>query len=238
MNILAMDSSSTAASVAYLSDDKILAQSYINAGLTHSTTLMPMAQAMLENANLSLSEVDYFAVSIGPGSFTGLRIGISAIKGLSLAENKPCVPVSTLEAMAYNYAYTDIIVCAVIDARCKRFFNAMLKCGDDGTVERLCEDRVLSFEELETELNEKYADSRVVLVGDGAEPAIKLMTNVKCDLKVAPPHLRYQQASGVAMAAIKLAQGGEVVSSHQLLPSYLSLPQAQRELQKKLKKDE
>lgn len=233
-----MESSSTAASVAYVKDGKILAQNYINAGLTHSTTLMPMAQALLQNANLKLGDVDYFAVSVGPGSFTGLRIGISAIKGISLAENKPCVPVSTLEAMAYNYAYSDIIVCPVIDARCKRFFNAIFKCSTDGTVERLCDDRAISYEELEAELNEKYADTTVILVGDGAELAQDLMSVTKVNLRIAPAHLRYQQAIGVAMAAQRLIECGKIVSSNQLLPSYLSLPQAQRELQKRLKKED
>ncbi len=232
-----MESSATAASVAYVKDGKILAHNYINAGLTHSTTLMPMAQALLQNANLKLSDVDYFAVSVGPGSFTGLRIGISAIKGISLAENKPCVPVSTLEAMAYNYAYTDTIVCCVIDARCKRFFNAIFKCSTNGKVERLCDDRAVSYEELEAELNEKYSDKVIVLVGDGAELAQNLMCNAKADLQIAPAHLRYQQATGVAMAAQNLVECGKTVSSNQLLPSYLSLPQAQRELQKKLKKE-
>lgn len=233
-----MESSASAASVAYVKDGKILAQSYINAGLTHSTTLMPMTQALLENANLSLSNVDCFAVSVGPGSFTGLRIGISAIKGLSLAENKPCVSVSTLEAIAYNYAYTDIVVCCVIDARCKRFFNAVFKCSADGTVERLCDDRAISYEELENELNEKYSDNAVVLVGDGAELAQSLMCSTIVDLHIAPSHLRYQQAAGVAMAAQKYIECGKTVNSQQLLPSYLSLPQAQRELQKKLKKED
>ena len=238
MNILAMESSATAASVAYVKDRKILAQGYINAGLTHSTTLMPMTQALPQNANLNLCDVDYFAASVGPGSFTGLRIGISAIKGLSLAENKPCVPVSTLEAMAYNYAYTDTIVCCVIDARCKRFFNAVFKCSADGTVERLCDDRAISYEELEAELNEKYSENSIVLVGDGAELAQNLMCNTTADLRIAPSHLRYQQATGVAMAAQKYVECGKTVSSQQLLPSYLSLPQAQRELQKKLKKED
>lgn len=233
-----MESSSTSASVAYVKDDKILAHSYINAGLTHSTTLMPMAQALLQNANLSLENVDYYAVSVGPGSFTGLRIGISAIKGIALAENKPCIPVSTLEAMAYNYEYTDTLVCCVIDARCKRFFNAIFKCSANGTVERLCDDRAISFEELEAELNEKYSDKTVVLVGDGAELAQELMSDTKAELRIAPPHLRYQQATGVASAGKKLVEAGKTVSSAQLLPSYLSLPQAQRELQKKLKKED
>lgn len=229
-----MESSATSASVAYVRNGKILGQYYINAGLTHSTTLMPMTEALLKNANLSLNNVDCFAVSVGPGSYTGLRIGISATKGISLAENKPCVPVSTLEAIAYNYLHTDTLVCACIDARCNRFFNAIFKCSSDGTIERLCDDRALTFNEIADELNEKYNNVPVMLAGDGAELAYRLMSESVKNLKVAPPHLRYQQSTGVAMAAERLAENGQVVSSQQLVPSYLSLPQAQRELQKKL----
>ncbi|MEE1154714.1 MAG: tRNA (adenosine(37)-N6)-threonylcarbamoyltransferase complex dimerization subunit type 1 TsaB [Acutalibacteraceae bacterium] len=234
MDILAMESSATASSVSYVKDEKILGQYYINAGLTHSTTLMPMVQGMLENAKLSLDNVDYYAVSVGPGSFTGLRIGISAIKGIALAKNKPCVAVSTLEAMAYNYVYTDTLVCAVIDARCNRFFNAIFKCSADGTVERLCEDRALSYEEIAQELTSIYSNEKIVLVGDGAIMAQKLMGDLVPNLTIAPPHLMYQQSNGVAMVAQNMIEQGKVVTSQQLLPSYLSLPQAQKELQKKL----
>lgn len=229
-----MESSATAASVSYVKDGKILGQYYINAGLTHSTTLMPMVQGMLENAKLSLDNVDYYAVSVGPGSFTGLRIGISAIKGIALAKNKPCVAVSTLEAMAYNYVYTDTLVCAVIDARCNRFFNAIFKCSADGTVERLCEDRALSYEEIAQELTSNYSNEKIVLVGDGAIMAQKLMGDLVSNLTIAPPHLMHQQSNGVAMVAQNMIEQGKVVTSQQLLPSYLSLPQAQKELQKKL----
>lgn len=229
-----MESSATASSVSYVKDEKILGQYYINAGLTHSTTLMPMVQGMLENAKLSLDNVDYYAVSVGPGSFTGLRIGISAIKGIALAKNKPCVAVSTLEAMAYNYVYTDTLVCAVIDARCNRFFNAIFKCSADGTVERLCEDRALSYEEIAQELTSIYSNEKIVLVGDGAIMAQKLMGDLVPNLTIAPPHLMYQQSNGVAMVAQNMIEQGKVVTSQQLLPSYLSLPQAQKELQKKL----
>lgn len=229
-----MESSAGSASVAYLSDGKILGQYYINAGLTHSTTLMPMVEGLLHTANLRLKDVDCFAVSVGPGSFTGLRIGISAIKGISLAENKPCVAVSSLEAIAYNFIYTNTIVCAVIDARCNRFFTAIFKCSKDGTIKRLSEDKVLSYEEIAEELKQNYCNENIVLAGDGAELAYKLMENSVSNLQIAPQYLRYQQSIGVAMAAEKLAKQGKTVTSQQLLPSYLSLPQAQRELQKKL----
>lgn len=229
-----MESSAKSASVAYLSDGKILGQYYINSGLTHSTTLMPMAESLLNTANLSLKNADCFAVSVGPGSFTGLRIGISAIKGISLAENKPCVAVSSLEAIAYNFIYTDTIVCAVIDARCNRFFTAIFRCSKDGAVERLSEDKALSYEEIADELNKICSNKNIMLAGDGAELAYELMESSVSNLQVAPPHLLYQQSIGVAMVAEKMVEQGKTVTSQQLLPSYLSLPQAQRELQKKL----
>lgn len=235
MDILAMDSSAVSASAAYMRDGKILGQYYINAKLTHSTTLMHMVEHLLESARLSLNDVDYFAVAVGPGSFTGLRIGIAAVKGLSLALNKPCIPVSTLEAIAYNYVYTDTYICAVMDARCNQFFNALFKCSADGTVQRLCDDRAIAFDALADELNSKYSGVQFTLVGDGAQLAYKLMSErVQMPLHMAAPHLMYQQSSSVALVAQKLAEQGKSVTSQQLLPSYLRLPQAQQELRKKL----
>lgn len=232
MDILAVETSAGSASVAYLSNGKVIGQSYINAGLTHSTTLMPMVEDMIKTANLKLENVDCFAVSSGPGSFTGLRIGISAVKGLALALNKPCVAVSTLEAIAWNFAYTNTVVCSLIDARCKRFFVALFRCTMDGNIERLCKDDVLDYNQIK-EILAKYDNESVVLAGDGAETAFKLMGDID-NLRLAPQHQRYQQSIGVAMAGEKLAEAGKSVSSSEILPSYISIPQAQRELQKKL----
>ena len=233
MNILAMDTSAKSASVAYLRDGKILGQFYINSGLTHSTTVMPMLENLLKTADLSLSDVDCFAVSVGPGSFTGLRIGISAIKGLSFAENKPCVGVSTLEAIACNFIHTDNIVCAVIDARCKRFFCAFFHCNKDGTIQRITSDKVLSYEEIAEFIEENYPDDTVLLSGDGTETAYALLKDRVKNLEAAPEQLRYQQSTGVAFIAEKKVLNHETVTPQQLLPLYITLPQAQRELQKK-----
>ena len=177
--------------------------------------------------------MDCFAVSTGPGSFTGLRIGISAIKGLSFAENKPCVGVSTLEAIACNFMSSDTLVCSVIDARCRRFFCAFFRCRNDGVVERLTEDKTLSYEEISAFIHENYPDTEIMLSGDGCETAYSLMKDTVPALKLAPEHLRYPQSSGVAFVGEKLAKAGKTVTAQQLLPSYLALPQAQRELQKK-----
>ena len=233
MNILAMDTSAKSASVAYLRDGKILGQFYINSGLTHSTTVMPMLENLLKTANLSLSDTDCFAVSVGPGSFTGLRIGISAIKGLSFAENKPCVGVSTLEAIACNFIHTDSIVCAVIDARCKRFFCAFFRCSKDGTIQRITSDKVLSYEEIADFIEKNYPDDTLILSGDGTETAYALLKDRVENLETAPEQLRYQQSTGVAFIAEKKVLHNETVTPQQLLPLYITLPQAQRELQKK-----
>ncbi len=214
MNILAMDSSAKSASVAYLKNGMLAGQFYINSGLTHSTTLMPMTENLLNIAGLSLKDVDVFAVSCGPGSFTGLRIGIAAIKGMALATDKPCAAVSTLEAIAYNFKGTDKLVCSLI---------------------RLTEDKALSYEEISEIINRDYTDTKVTLAGDGAEAAYELIKSSADNIEAAPLHLCFQQSAGVAMAAEKYIKLGKTVSSHQLVPMYLSLPQAQRELQKKLR---
>ena len=235
MNILAMDSSAKAASVAYLKNGMLAGQFYINSGLTHSTTLMPMTENLLNIAGLSLKDVDVFAVSCGPGSFTGLRIGIAAIKGMALATDKPCAAVSTLEAIAYNFKGTDKLVCSLIDARCKRFFCAFFRCEDNGELKRLTEDKALSYEEISEIINRDYTDTKVTLAGDGAEAAYELIKSSADNIEAAPLHLCFQQSAGVAMAAEKYIKLGKTVSSNQLVPMYLSLPQAQRELQKKLR---
>lgn len=234
MNILAMDSSAKSASVAYLKDGMLAGQFYINSGLTHSTTLMPMTENLLNIAGLSLDDVDFFAVSCGPGSFTGLRIGIAAVKGMALAENKLCVAISTLEAIAYGFIKTDKLICSLVDARCKRFFCAFFRCKADGEVKRLTEDKALSYEEISDIINKDYSDEKVILAGDGAEVAYDLIKENTSNAEIAPLHFRFQQSVGVAMAAEKYITLGKTVSSQQLVPAYLSLPQAQRELQKKL----
>lgn len=232
MKILSIDSSAKSASVAIVENDKIIGESFVNAKLTHSATLMPMVVSLLECTQEQLNDVDYFAVSAGPGSFTGLRIGVAAVKGMAMAENKPCVAISTLEAMAYNLIDSNALICAVMDARCNQFYNAIF-CVKNHQLVRLCEDRALSIEELTTELKEQYADQDIILVGDGGELAYQLLTNQIEGIQLAPNHLLYQRGSGVAMAAQRKIAQGLTTTFSALVPSYLRLPQAQRELKKK-----
>lgn len=217
--ILGIDSSAISAGCALVEGDKIVAEQFLNTRHTHSETLLPMISGMLKSAGAELSDVDKIAVSAGPGSFTGLRIGISTAKGLADAAHKPCVSVSTLEAIAYNFVRIDGIICACMDARCKQVYNALFK-SENGVITRLCEDRAISAADLSAEL--ANLDSKVILAGDGAE-LMHTFTEKKYTL--APPLLRFQRGSGVCFAA----RNAPEIAPAALMPTYLRLPQAERE---------
>ena len=227
MLILAFESSARPASVALLRDGQLLSQYSQCSQLTHSRTLLPMAEDMLKNAELTLDDVDLFAVAHGPGSFTGIRIGVSTVKGLAWASDKPCVGVSTLEAMAWHGLAAGGLICPVMDARRSQVYNALFEIRD-GKPARLTEDRPISLEELTAELA-SYGWP-VFLVGDGAELTAKALAAAGLPYTVAPENLRWQSAWGVAMAAQDKTPG----SADTLLPVYLRLSQAERERQARL----
>lgn len=227
MLTLAFESSAKAASVALVRDGKLISQYSQCSGLTHSRTLLPMAEDMLKNAELSLDKVDLFAVAQGPGSFTGIRIGVSTVKGLSWAAEKPCVGVSTLEAMAWHGLSAGGYVCPVMDARRSQVYNALFKI-EDGKPVRLCPDRAIALPLLGEELEK--LPSPVFLVGDGAELTAAFLKEQGLPYVLAPENLRWQSAWGVAMAAMDKEPG----DAHQLLPVYLRLSQAERERQERL----
>ena len=228
MLILALDSSAAPASVALLEDGKILSEFYINTKQTHSQTLMPMVESVLKLTNKTLDDVTCMAVSAGPGSFTGVRIGVSCVKGLSMTRNIPCAGVSTLRAMAENARQLTGIVCAVMDARCGQVYNALFR-AESGKLTRLCDDRALPIAELLEEC--KTFAEKVYLVGDGAELCYKTFAAIRAELL--QPQLRFQRASGVAMAAQEMVENGQTVTPDALMPIYLRLPQAERELKAK-----
>ncbi len=231
MKILAVDTSATAASVCLAIEDKILGEFYTNTALTHSQTLVPMAEQVLKTTRTDMDEIDYFAVNAGPGSFTGVRIGVAAVKGMAFKNNTPCVSVSTLESMAYNMLGNDCVVCAVMDARCSQVYNALFKISGD-SIERLCEDRALALSDLKLEL-EKITD-KIILVGDGAELCAKFLENSLSNVFLAPINNRVQTAASTAMAAFKNISVDKIMSPAELMPTYLRLSQAQRELNKRL----
>ncbi len=226
MKILAVDSSAKACSVAIIDDNRILGSFFINTALTHSQTLVPMIDSLLINTNTKLDSIDCFAVSAGPGSFTGVRIGVSAIKGMAMPLNKPCIAVSTLEAMAYNVIDRDCVVCSVMDARCNQVYNALFRITD-GVITRLCDDRALSILDLADEL--KDYNENIILVGDGAELCYNSFKELNIDISLAVEARRYQNAEGVAFASLDKQK----ISAAELMPAYLRLPQAERELKKK-----
>ena len=237
MKILAIECSAIPCSAAVLEDDKIISSGFVNVRLTHSQTLMPMVQSVLSSAQLSLSDIEGFAVSAGPGSFTGIRIGISALKGMAAAKKSPCVGVSTLRAMAENYADTDCIICAVMDARCNQVYNALFDISD-GNIKRLCDDRALLCDELKEEIKNisQRQEKSVIIIGDGAEVFYPFVEDLSFVSKAHHQRL-FQNAVGVGLAAKEDFRKGNTVSPETLLPVYLRLPQAERELNNKRSKE-
>ncbi len=224
MLMLSVDSSAAPASVCLIEDGKILADYYLNAGFTHSQTLMAMTESVLTIANRKASEIDVYAVNNGPGSFTGVRIGVSAVKGMAFAQNRPCIAVSTLESMAYNALGCDCIVCACMDARRHQVYNALFRIEGE-KVSRLTGDRAISIEELLKELS-AYQE-RILLIGDGAE--LVEQSAEQENIFLAPANIRFQRASSTALAALEKYSRGEMLSAAALMPSYLRLSQAERE---------
>ena len=230
MLILAFESSAKAASAALVKDGKLISQYSQCSGLTHSRTLLPMGEDMLKNAELKLSDVDMIAVAHGPGSFTGIRIGVSMVKGLAWAGDKPCVGVSTLEALAWHGLAAGGYVCPVMDARRSQVYNAIFRI-ESGRPVRVTEDRPIALEELAAEIRDLNAP--MFLVGDGAELTEKYLKAQGLECAVAPENLRWQSAWGVAMAAADKEPG----TADSLLPVYLRLSQAERERNERLARE-
>ena len=231
MKILALESSATACSAALVRDGELVAQNYQNSGLTHSRTLMPMVHSLLENCGEKLDDVDVIAVAAGPGSFTGLRIGVATAKGLAWAGDKDCAPCSTLESMAWPLAHLEgkLIVCAM-DARRNQVYNALFE-AKEGTLTRLTEDRAIGLAELAEELKDDARPKTVV--GDGGRLCFDFLSAAGIPCRLAPPHLLMQNAASVAMEAEALAAEGKLVSAQELEPVYLRPAQAERLRQKK-----
>lgn len=217
--ILGIDSSAITAGCALYDGGRLIAEQFLNTKHTHSQTLLPMVESMMKSAEVSLADVDSIAVTAGPGSFTGLRIGIASVKGMAMGAGKPCVEVSTLEAIAHNFVGVDGIICCAMDARCSQVYNALFESRNGG-ITRICEDRAIKCADLYEEL--KKLDGNIILAGDGAE---LLHEATEHSFTLAPVALRYQRGLGVCLAA----QGKDTIDAAALMPSYLRLPQAERE---------
>ena len=233
MKILSIDCSAKSVSAAIAEDGKLIAEGFLNIKLTHSETLMPLIEQVLLNSKLALKDIDGFAVTAGPGSFTGIRIGISALKGLAFAEQKPIYAFSTLEAMALVFsggAYADGIVCGLMDARRNQFYNALFEIKH-GKIARLTEDRTIEASVLKTEL--KNYNSKIILMGDGAELFFSLTDN-DLGFALAPETVLIQRASGIAIKA-SLDKTLIPNSPESLQAIYLRKSQAEREREEQIK---
>ena len=226
MLILAFETSAKAASAALLENGLLIAESYQNSGMTHSQTLLVMAQQLLGQCGKSPADVEAVAVAAGPGSFTGVRIGAAAAKGFAWGRDIPCYGVSTLEAMAAGFGADKGWICPVMDARRNQVYNARFQAGG-GSLTRLCPDRAISIEELAGELAERKKTQ--ILVGDGAVLCYNELTKRGLPVELAPPHLRLQSAWGVARGALELARKDGLVTAAALAPVYHRLSQAERE---------
>ena len=237
MRILAFESSAKAASVALLEDDTLLAEQYANNGKTQSAILMPMAEQMLRDCGLTAGDLSLIAVARGPGSFTGVRIGVAAAKGMAWAAEKEVCGVSTLEAMARGLAHLSGILCPVMDARRAQVYNALF-ASDGKTLTRMTPDRAISLQDLENELGNlkktifhlifQLKIKMIFLVGDGSKLCYNSLGN-RLPLVMPPAHLLMQRASWVALCARDMAQRGETEPPEALTPNYLRLSQAERE---------
>ncbi len=223
MLLLSVDSSAITASAALTDGERIVNYELLNKGLTHSETLLPLIEKVMEGH--SFKELDAIAVTAGPGSFTGVRIGVATVKGLAFADGIPCIPVSTLEAIAYNFTNENAVICAVMDARRMQFYNALFR-AENGKITRLCEDRAISADDLKKELLQY---DRVIMAGDGARLCLESLELKNAVL--ADGDKIYQNGAGVSSAA----QGKPLIKAEKLRPFYLRPSQAEREL--KLKKE-
>lgn len=226
MLLLSVESSAVTASAALTDGDRVIKSEFINNGLTHSETLLPLIESVMQG--YSYSDLDAVAVSAGPGSFTGVRIGVATVKGIAFPYDLPCISVSPLEAVAYNFRHENAVVCAVMDARRMQFYNALFEVSN-GKVTRLCKDRAVSAQDLEKELS---SYNRVIVAGDGAKLFYSSLNSDNCEL--ASEELMYQSGVGVAAAA----HDKEKIPAAALMPVYLRPSQAERELKLKRKSEE
>lgn len=228
MKILAFDSTAKTASVAVTDGDRILLSYNIDNGLTQSELLLPMAEAALKALRLEFSDIDAFAVTAGPGSFTGVRIGAALVKGLAFGRDLPCVSVSTLEALSENLRGIKGIIVSCMDARRSQVYGAIFK-SDGKDIMRITEDAALPISEL-YDILKAYTGTDIYLVGDGYDITYKTLSEMGLDgLRVTPPLLRQQNAASVGAVAKRKIEKGEVTTDEALTPIYLRMPQAERE---------
>ena len=229
MKILSLDTSAEVCTAAVCDGERLISEMTVNTGNTHSQTLLPVIEQILKISEVTLDEIDAYACSTGPGSFTGVRIGVATLKGMAYGKNKPCVSVSTLDALAFNLIGYNGIICPVMNARRNQVYNAVFRCIN-GELTRLCEDRALSINELDDELS--LLDEPIYLCGDGYEITEKGMSKTK--VQNVPDRLWLHSAYSVARFACKKLAAGEALTDKEIAPIYLRPSQAERERNERL----
>lgn len=231
--ILALDTSAKPVSCALAEGERVIAEFYANTGLTHSQTLMPMIENLLNVAGKTVAQLDAIAVNAGPGSFTGVRIGVSAVKGIAFAHKIPCISISTLESMAEKTAgIPQTVICCLMDARCQQVYAALFEKDGEGNLIRLAEDEALTMAQMEERL--LTMGRPVILVGDGSAMCYRVWKDTVPNVCLAPAAVRYQSAASTAMVGLRRFADGQVITAEELQPLYLRLPQAERELNARL----
>ena len=227
MKILAIDSTASTSTVALLENEGLIALYTVNTNNTHSETLLPMVKSLLEASGVTIDEIDAFACANGPGSFTGVRIGVATIKGLAFGRDKKCVAVSTTEALSQNLEGFDGIVCPIMNARRGQVYTCIYKDGVP-----LMDECCMMLDEL-VPILEKY-DEKIYFTGDGYELTLEREIKNKCHT---PELLRYSNAYSVGRVAYKKISNGEFTTDADLRVNYLRKPQAEREREERLKKE-
>ncbi|MBE7059807.1 MAG: tRNA (adenosine(37)-N6)-threonylcarbamoyltransferase complex dimerization subunit type 1 TsaB [Ruminococcaceae bacterium] len=228
MKILAIDTSSLVCSAAVCEDGSLLGEYTLMNGLTHSQKLMPLVNSLLEALSLDINDIDVFAVTNGPGSFTGLRIGIATVKGFAFVKEKPVVAVSTLEAMAYNVQFTDYLICPLMDARAGQVYCAAYRRKESGVLETVINPEATEVQKLISEL-EKLQDKKVLFLGDGVKPNLETLKGLGERAAFSGFNNGSQRAASVLLAAYEKAVRGEFINAEELNAEYLRKSQAERE---------
>ena len=231
MIVLSIDSSSKVATVAILKDDVLLGEYILNDKREHSVILMPLIENLLKECNLSIDDIDGYVVSKGPGSFTGLRIGMATIKGMSFGNNKPYISISSLDALAYNLISFNGIICPIMDALRENVYTALYKNNND-SLEKIMDSTALDIDELVNLLQDK--NEEVIFVGDGLYKHKKYICDNFPKAHFAPVHLNIIRASSLGELGLNLLKNG-ICDDSNSAPIYLKKPQAERELERRLK---
>ncbi|QZY54267.1 tRNA (adenosine(37)-N6)-threonylcarbamoyltransferase complex dimerization subunit type 1 TsaB [Crassaminicella profunda] len=234
MKILALDTSSIVATVAVMDEGQLIGEYIINHKRTHSQKLMPMIEALLKSCELTMEDIDLVAVAKGPGSFTGLRIGVATAKGLAHAVDIPVVGISTLDALAFNMPFSEGIICPILDARRSQVYTAVYK-WDDECLNSIEEPMAVSVEELVEKLLER--PEKVIFLGDGIGANQEYLIEKLGDRAIFPPNsVKMQRASSVAELAMERAQNGEIENYYELVPTYLRKSEAERQYEEKMRR--